>query len=174
MIILPPENPNLDVQLKKPCGPTATEGGSMLYLDTSALLKLHCLEEGSRETQAALEAQDDPIPVWEIQEMELRNAFRLKVFWNEWTTEQAERQEALFLDRRRRGLYYTPDIQRSELFTTFLELTLQTPTLGCRTLDILHVAAAKQQEISLFLTFDQRQRKLALASGLHAPQLTSD
>lgn len=43
-----------------------------------------------------------------------------------------------------------------------------TPTIGCRSLDILHCATAKVLAAPEFITADVRQRKLALAMGLNA------
>jgi hypothetical protein len=44
-------------------------------------------------------------------------------------------------------------------------------TLGTRSHDILHVAAALVLGLPEFLTFDLRQHALALAAGLQAPVL---
>jgi len=44
-----------------------------------------------------------------------------------------------------------------------------TATLGCRSLDILHVAAALALEADAFHTFDRRQQRLARAEGLKTP-----
>ena len=41
-----------------------------------------------------------------------------------------------------------------------------TPALGCRSLDVLHVASALELERKNFLTFDRRQQKLAEAAGM--------
>jgi hypothetical protein len=41
-----------------------------------------------------------------------------------------------------------------------------TPKLGTRSLDVLHVACALELSFDHFLTFDDRQRKLAAAAGL--------
>jgi predicted nucleic acid-binding protein len=41
-----------------------------------------------------------------------------------------------------------------------------TPTLGVRSLDVLHVACAVELRLRYFLTFDERQRKLAAVCGL--------
>lgn len=120
----------------------------MLYLDTSALLKLYVLEEGSEETQQCISGQSQPLPVWEIQQMEFLNAMRLKVFWKEIPARDAERQIALFKDRKKRGLYFFPDIARSDLMRIFERLSLKTMKSGCRTLDILHVACALQIQTS--------------------------
>ena len=45
-------------------------------------------------------------------------------------------------------------------------LYLDTTHLGCRTLDILHVACAIEIAATRFMTFDQRQQKLATLAGL--------
>lgn len=115
--------------------------------------------------------QRHPLPVWEIQQMELINALRLKVFWKEITLDEAERQISLFKDRRRRGLYYQVDIDRLELSETFERLSLQTVRNGGRTLDILHVACALVLGANHFLTFDAQQRLVARESGLEVPEL---
>jgi hypothetical protein len=41
-----------------------------------------------------------------------------------------------------------------------------TPTLGTRSLDLLHVAAALVLESKIFFSFDDRQRKAAASEGL--------
>jgi predicted nucleic acid-binding protein len=143
----------------------------MLYLDTSALLKLYIREQGSEAVQAKVASQDLPLPIWEIQEMELINALRLKAFWQEITATQAETQIELFQKRRRQGFYYFPDIERPDLMNTFRRLSAETPRLGCRTMDILHVACAIEISATEFLTFDQRQHSLALHAGLKVAEL---
>lgn len=143
----------------------------MLYLDTSALLKLYIREPGSEAVQACVAAQDLPLPIWETQEAELMNALRLKAFWKEITSAQAEQQIALFQDRQARGLYHFPELHRASLMRTFRKLSAETPRLGCSTMDILHVACAVEIHASSFLSFDQRQRSLAAHAGLETPDL---
>jgi predicted nucleic acid-binding protein len=138
----------------------------MLYLDTSALLKLYICEQGSQEVQSRVASQDLPLPVWEIQEAELINALRLKVFCKEITSAQAETQIELFQLRRKRGLYFFPEIDRNSLMKRFIQLTAETPRLGCRTMDIFHVACALEIGAAAFLSFDQRQNSLASHAGL--------
>lgn len=48
---------------------------------------------------------------------------------------------------------------------------LHSETLGTRSLDILHVAAALVLGLPEFLTFDQRQLALARAAGMRVPEL---
>lgn len=138
----------------------------MLYLDTSALLKLHIREPDSGVVNSLVTSQDLPLPVWEIQEAEFTNALLLEVSWQEIPLDAAISQLALFQDRRRRGLYHFPEINRSSLMKNFLKLSAETPRLGCRTLDILHVACAIEIGATAFLSFDHRQNTLANHAGL--------
>ncbi len=138
----------------------------MIYLDTSALIKLYIQEPGSAEVQALLASQSYPLPVWELHEMEFVNALRLKVFWKEVSNADADAQMAHFNRRQASGLYFMPEIGRSDLLDRYLHLSTHTPALGCRTLDILHVAAAVLLKVGLFMTFDQRQAQLATLAGL--------
>ena len=138
----------------------------MIYLDTSALVKLYLLETDSTGVQELISSQHDPLPVWELQEMELTNALRLKVFWGEISSMDADRQLELFEKRKEKGLYYFPDLDRAALLTTFQRLSAHTPELGCRTLDIMHVACAVLLSPGLFVSFDARQKQLAARAGL--------
>ena len=144
----------------------------MLYLDTSALLKLYVLEQGSEFVQKKISSQNDPLPVWEIQEMELFNALQLKVFWNELSPTEIEHQLALFNQRRDSGFYYTPEIRRAQLMNNFRKLSALTPETGCRTMNVLHVAMACQLQAAEFISFDERQKKLAVMAGLDVPDIS--
>ena len=138
----------------------------MIYLDTSAFIKLYFLEKGSELVQQYVIDQDEPLPVWELLEAEFVNACRLKAFWKDITPAQAERQVQLFAQRQRRGLYFVPELDRGALMSIFRTYSGQTPRYGCRTMDILHVACAKLLEVSCFVSFDDRQRALAANVGL--------
>jgi predicted nucleic acid-binding protein len=138
----------------------------VIYLDTSALLKLYIRERDSEAVQQWVAAQDDPLPVWELQQWEMINALRLKVLWGDITGEQSERLIDVFERRMRRGQYFVPTVDRSELAQDFRTLSRQTPQTGCRTMDILHVACALQLSPAHFVSFDERQRRLATHAGL--------
>ncbi len=111
-------------------------------------------------------SQSDPLPIWELQEMELTNALRLKIFWGEISPADANRQLELFERRKEKGHYYFPDLDRAAFLTTFQRLSIHTPELGCRTLDIMHVACAVLLEPDLFVSFNAGQRILAARVGL--------
>ena len=138
----------------------------MIYLDTSAFLKLYIREADSEFVQAQVVSQDDPLPIWELQQAELINALRLKVFWDDIDANQADRLIAVFDQRMKRGQYFFPDIDRGDLMATFRTLSRDTPRTGCRTMDILHIACALQLAPERFISFDERQRLLASGAGL--------
>lgn len=139
----------------------------MIYLDTSAFLKLYVREADSESVQKLVTSQKDPLPVWEFQQVEMINAVHLKIFWQEITVEDATRLLALFDQRMRRGQYYCPRIDRAELMLTFRSLTKYTSEIGCRTMDILHVACAMQLAPVTFVSFDERQKALARKASLN-------
>jgi predicted nucleic acid-binding protein len=137
----------------------------MIYLDTSAFIKLYLREKGSAEVHAVVVSQADPLPVWSFMELELRNAVMFKVFLGEMGTEDAERIVSLYLERKRAGQYFTPHLDPAALHELSIQMTARTPGIGCRALDILHVAAARLCDASLFVTADKRQAALAELEG---------
>ncbi len=137
----------------------------MIYLDTSAFIKLYLHEEGSAEVHRLVVAQEDPLPVTHLTELEFINALRFKVFIAEMAPEEVDRLIGLYRDRKRSGQYFVPPLDPIALHELSLQMTDQTPALGCRALDILHVAAARLCEATLFVTADKRQAALAEAAG---------
>jgi len=138
----------------------------VIYLDTSAFLKLYIREEGSAFVQETIESQDNPLPVAEVLQWEFFNALRLKVFWGEMDDATVDHLLALFDDRMRRGQYAVADIDRLRLTSDVREISRHTGTIGSRSLDVVHVAMAFQLEVDRFVTFDDRQRTLASTVGL--------
>ncbi len=55
----------------------------MIYLDTSAFVKLYLSEDGSAQVHGTVVAQSEPLPVWHLMELEFYNALRFKVFLSE-------------------------------------------------------------------------------------------
>jgi predicted nucleic acid-binding protein len=137
----------------------------MIYLDTSAFIKLYLHEDGSREVHGFVVAQQDPLPVWHFMELEFHNALRFKVFLAEMSPDEVEGVISLYLDRKRTGQYFTPHLDPIGLHELSLQMTARTPIIGCRALDILHVAAARLCDATMFITADKRQAALAEVEG---------
>jgi predicted nucleic acid-binding protein len=138
----------------------------VIYLDTSAFIKLYLEEEGSAQVHRLVTSQFDPLPVWHVLELEFHNALRFKVFLADMSAADAGRLLDLYQDRKRNGLYHTPSMDPIALHELALHMTLRTPQIGCRSLDILHVAAAHLLAAERFITADSRQAGLAQAEGI--------
>ena len=138
----------------------------MIYLDTSAFIKLYLKEDGSEAVHEAVVAQREPLPIWSLLELELYNAFRFKVFIGELTEQDADGVISVYLTRKRAGQYHVPYLDPVALHESAIELTRRTPTTGCRSLDLLHVAAAGLLQAELFVTGDRRQAVLGKGEGL--------
>jgi len=138
----------------------------VIYLDTSALIKLYLIEKGSETVNDLVLAQDEPLPMWELQEAELVNALRLKVFWGEMSEVESDKLIADFQRRKQSGLYFYPDLDRIQILPYFHKLSMYTQKLGCRTLDILHVSCALIIQADRFVSFDVKQCALAELAGL--------
>jgi hypothetical protein len=82
-------------------------------------------------------------------ELKFLNILRFKVFLGEMGTEEVERLVSLYL----------------ALHELSLQMTRRTSTIGFRALDILHVAAARLCEATMFVTVDNRQAALAGVEG---------
>ncbi len=135
----------------------------MIYLDSSAFIKLYLHEEGSAEVHGLVVAQHEPLPVWHFLELEFLNALKFKVFLSEMSADDVERVISLYLDRKRNGQYFSPHLDPIALQELSVQMTVRTPMIGCRALDILHVAAARLCEATMFVTADKRQAALAEA-----------
>ena len=138
----------------------------MIYLDTSAFIKLYLAEEGSHDVHDAVVSQQHPLPIWSLVELEFYNALRFKVFLRELAEDDVDRLLATYTERKRSGQYHVPHLDPVALHESAIELTAHTPVIGCRSLDVLHVAAARLLGVDLFVTGDGRQASLGSGQSL--------
>ncbi len=138
-----------------------------VYVDPSALSRLYLNQPGSRDMHLWRARIKGSLSVTHHGRTELVNAVSLAVFRGERTVAEAIKAwsnvEADFED----GHLVQVDILWRAALNRAAELSrAHTPTLGTRALDVLHVACALELKLRHFLTFDDRQAKLAVAAGL--------
>ena len=139
----------------------------MLYVDTSVIVKLYIKEEHSLDVSNWLKENNEAIPLTIFHELEFSNAINLKEFRTEITTDEIRHIMARFAGHESKGVYYRPQISWTDTFRYAVDLSKKhTSKTGSRTLDILHVASALSIKADRFLTFDERQSKLASLSGI--------
>ena len=65
------------------------------------------------------------------------------------------------------GRWKTPEYKEATVWRFARDLSdRHAETIGCRTLDLLHVAVALSLGVKTFVTFDERQRAVAKLEGL--------
>ena len=139
----------------------------MIYLDTGCLIKHYYPEPDSALVAALVQGK----AIWHtaLHELEFTNALGLKAFNNSATAGQVRAARGLVTADLKAGVLVSYDGDWRSVFSEATRLAEQfTPSIGCRSLDILHCAAAKVLATPEFVTTDVRQRKLAVAMGLNA------
>ena len=137
------------------------------YLDTGVLVKMYCPESDSSKAIETVAACRLPWIYTAWQELELANALRLKVFRKELSESQRRTAMGRLAEDIADGVLVRTAVDIAAVFRVAETLSSQwTPGIGCRTLDILHVAAAKVIGVRELVTFDQRQGALAKHAGL--------
>jgi predicted nucleic acid-binding protein len=138
-----------------------------LYADSSFLVSCYLPDLNTAQAGSYLAELDLPLPFTPLRDLEVRNALRLGVFRGVLTAEQMKAAVAnLDADLRAKRLVRTT-LRWSVVFRLASRLSgRHAVTTGTRSLDILHVAAAKGLRLKEFTSFDARQRALATAAGL--------
>jgi predicted nucleic acid-binding protein len=137
------------------------------YVDTSFLFSLYATDANSTKADVWRQANPAPLPFTAFHRLELRNALSLAVFQQRLSStevqaawQEVENDFAAGLLVGRGGLWHRV------LLDAEISALNHTPAVGCRTLDVLHVTAAKLLGVTEFCTFDTRQAALASRVGL--------
>lgn len=137
------------------------------YADTSFLVSLYILQTNSGKAAVRMKKLKDPLPLTPLHNLELRNAVRLCIFRNEITALQGRSAIRALEDDLGEGVLVPVPMVWSEILEKAEHLGAAfTELLGCRSMDILHVAAAITLGSTRFVTFDKRQNRLAEKAGL--------
>jgi predicted nucleic acid-binding protein len=136
------------------------------YFDTGALAKLYIVERGSDFVQNVAR-RTGAIGINPLQETELRNSILAAEGRRTISREAARRSLDNLEEDLQTGVLFRESPDWSWIYRRADLMARQyTPRLLCRTLDILHVAAAELTGAERIVTGDQRQQKLARAVGL--------
>ncbi len=137
------------------------------YADPSALLKLYVHQPESVAMNAWRARTKGALAVTHHGRVEIINGICLAAFRRDITAEALSDSLSSFEEDFAEGRYIQADLLWRAALRRAGELSrVHTPALGCRSLDVLHVASALELGLRTFVTFDQRQQKLARAAGL--------
>jgi predicted nucleic acid-binding protein len=139
------------------------------YLDSSLLTSLYAPDAHSASAREYLLQAAGPFLLTPFGEAELTNAIELRVFRREIAAAQAKAALERLATHISAGVFHPAPVPAA-VYDVARQLSRRhTATLGTRTLDILHVAAALVLHTDSFYTFDRIQAKLARAAGLVTP-----
>jgi predicted nucleic acid-binding protein len=136
------------------------------YSDSSFLVSLYNPDANSPRAARVLATLPPPILLTPLTQLEVENALALRLFRKEDTTAQIRAAQGRIAEHVRMGLLAPAPIPEKAFVLARQIAERRTPRLGNRTLDILHVACAALLEVDIFLSFDDRQLRLARAEGL--------
>ncbi len=138
----------------------------MIYADASFLVSLYSPDANSVAAARAMRAAKQPIVVNTLGELEVVNAFHLRIYHKEASATQGQVSLQNFQKDLREGvLRLRPLPERA--FERARYLSEQTTArLGTGATDLLHVAAALEMGAEFLYSFDKQQRKLAHAVRL--------
>ena len=148
-------------------------GADAVYADPSALLRLYLHQPESAAMNAWRRRSRGALVLTLHGRAEIVNGICLAAFRGALGAAARDDALASFDEDIAEGRYAPADILWRAALQRAAELSRKhTAALGCRTLDVLHVASALELGLPRFLTFDARQRALARVAGLRLIVLT--
>jgi predicted nucleic acid-binding protein len=140
------------------------------YADASFILALYHPDPATSRANAFMARQTEPLVLTAVQETEFRNASRLRVAQRRSSSEETLRALAYFERDISEGLYSPGSPDWAKVFVLVEQISRKYTERGAhRFPDLLHVACALDLKAKVFLSFDQRQSRLAKTLGLKTP-----
>ncbi len=137
------------------------------YADTSFLFSLYVADSNSSKALSLVKSAPLPWLATPFCEFELENAICLLQFRRGLNQSDVKTSLAAFRNDIANSVFTVKSFSAEILHRASLISTRRTASLGCRALDVLHVASAVMLGAEEFYTFDERQAKLARAEGLN-------
>ena len=142
------------------------------YFDTGLVLKLVVKEPLSSKVHEFLTARRLPVLYPLLPQLEFRNALHAKLNRGEITPLQLASCLEMESDFLAEGRFQRVELDWRRIFlATMRMIPSVTASTGCRTLDLLHIAAAQMCGASEFVTGDARQAKAARFCGLDVVEI---
>ena len=131
------------------------------YLDSSFLFSIYVRDEHSAGAAAEFAQFPGELVISSLTELEVLNSFEVRVFRKEMTRAEAARIRTALQDDLQTGNVVGVELDSAVFSRAKTLIADTTASVGCRTADILHVAAALELGAKRLLTFDGRQKALA-------------
>jgi len=137
------------------------------YADSSFLASCYVVDANTAQANAWLSRASAPLVFTALHALEVRNAFQLGIFRGLLSAADAAATWANLEKDLRSGRLMKTAVNWPVALRIAARLSERhSAVTGTRSLDILHVAAAKAVRATELVSFDTRQRALAAAVGL--------
>lgn len=134
------------------------------YADTSFLLSLYLLQVHSDAASTYMRGTGRSVTLTDLSFTELTNGLNLALFRKEIDAVARARAKSELTKDLAAGVLVQSPCVWARVFEAARRLSdTYCETCGLRTLDVLHVACAQALGATEFLSFDRRQRELAMA-----------
>lgn len=137
------------------------------YCDTSFLVSLYSLDAFSSQATAIAAAHPPPYPFSGLHSAEAITALHLRHTRGKITAAERDASLASVQADRESGLLSHVPLDWPRLWQAVEALASRHAQHFCRTLDLLHIAAALEWGADTLLSFDDRQRQAAQAEGMN-------
>jgi hypothetical protein len=170
-----PPTARRDGNAREPNHPRAPRGTPLsAYFDSGIITKWYLPEPDSAAALRLRARFVPPAVLTHLHRVELVTAWHLKVFRRELDLDSARQALGDLESDVEAGVWEAPEYDLGDVHSRAESLARQhAATLGTRTLDILHVAAAVLVGARDFITGDRRQASLAEACGLEVSRYRS-
>jgi predicted nucleic acid-binding protein len=138
----------------------------MIYLDSSFLVSLHFRDANTPSALALVRSASEPLLISSLVELETVNAFCRRVFRKQMTITNMQNAVRDLEKDIQSGVLQLQALPHAAFTRGKVLAQTLTPSLGIRSADLLHLAAALELGATTFYTFDERQHKAAQAAGL--------
>ncbi len=138
------------------------------YADSSFIVALYLQQQSSPIAAAFMRQHGAPLPFNPWHRLEVRNAIRMAVFRQVIDSHQGKTQlKQVDADLRKQALIAHMAIDWVSTLRQAEKLgAAHNESIGCRSADLFHIATAVGWRADHFLTFDERQKRMAKAVGL--------
>jgi predicted nucleic acid-binding protein len=137
-----------------------------VYPDSSFLFSLVAKDKHTPRASQYMLRSAMSLVFTPLHRLELRNALRNAAGRKEITHEECRTAFTLIEEDLAEKFLVHTAVEWTNIFRRADSLDEMASETGQRTIDLIHVAMALECEAKTFLSFDNRQRKLAKASGL--------
>lgn len=138
-----------------------------VYVDTSFVVSLFIDDAFTEDARRLVETHHRPLMISPLLQLEYQTAVWQLVARGTLVETQAISALGEFERQQGLGRFLRPDIAEESVWEEAARLSdRHTAVLHLRSLDILHVAFAILGQANRFWSFDDRQRRLAEATGL--------